>query len=271
VTVPKFLLDPKAGFLELVIRRVHAGVFGPGGGQSLSFVPAMQRCFEWDSAETLRLADGQTMTDNVNLTFGASGFAFAEPGTYDVEAVLVLTDETQEREFIAKSEKIRLRIAAPKTHDEERDAIDFFSDDVGLYLALGGSKALTRARGKLTDIVNRRGGDTSDPLVAHITRAFAIDESRAYVRYQDGKFGAEGADLNQAVKLIDNLGGQMATFDAATARATQELAQRWRQKLSGKPAESGPVAPAVTTAPPENDDEPTPLRAKRRKPGRGKR
>jgi hypothetical protein len=261
VTVPKFILDPKAGFVEIVIRRVNAGVFTPGGGQSLSFVPAMQRCFEWDSAETLVLADGQTMTDNVNLTFGSGGFAFAEPGTYDVTALLVLFDQQQQREFIARSQTVRLRIAAPRSDDEEQDAIQFFSDEVGLYLALGGSKALSGARETLTEIVARRKGKVSDPLVAHITRAFAIDESRSYVRYRDGKFASEPPKLEKAVKLIENLGKQMPAFDGATARSTQALAQRWRKELSGVDVKHGPVSPKVATAGPRKPQ----VRPKRRK------
>jgi hypothetical protein len=248
VTVPKFILDPKAGFVEILIRRVNAGAFAPGGGQSLSFVPAMQRCFEWDSAETLVLGDGEKMSDNVNLTFGSAGFAFAEPGTYDVTALLVLFNQQLQREFIAKSQTVRIRVAAPRNDDEEHDAMDFFSDEVGLYLALGGSKALSGARDRLAKIAARRKDDTKDPLVAHITRAFAIDESRAYVRYRNGKFATDAPDLGKAVKLVGTLGSDMPAFDAATKHATNELADRWRTQLRGGNARSGPVAPRVATA-----------------------
>ncbi len=245
VTVPKFILDPKAGFIEIVIRRVNAGAFGPGGSDALAFVPAMQRCFEWDAADAVALAHGDRITDNVNLTFGSSGFAFAEPGTYDVTALLVLFDQQRQRELVARSPTLRIRIASPKTTDEERDAMQFFTDDVGLYLALGGSPALSGARDRLESIVERRRGQTKDPLVAHVRRAMAIEQSRGYVRYRDGKFIAEGPHLERAVALIETLGTTTGAFDEATERSTRVLADRWRAGVRGATPSHGPVAPAV--------------------------
>jgi hypothetical protein len=246
LTLPSFLLDPKAGFIELIVRRVNAGAFAPGGSQSLSFVPVMQRCFEWDAADTIVLEDGATMADNVNLTFGSGGFAFAEPGTYEVTALLVLFDERNQRELVAKSNAVRLRIASPKTNDEERDAMLFFSDEVGMYLALGGSPALTGARDKLDQILERRNHDVGDPLVAHITRTMAIDASRPYVRYAKGKFRTQSAHLPEAVQLFDRLEkGGMQTFDTSTVNSTSELAKRTRAALGGKSMDLGPVAPRV--------------------------
>jgi hypothetical protein len=246
VTIPKFILDPKAGFIEIVIRRVHAGVFGPGNGQSVSFAPAMQRCFEWDSADQLFLQNGQSLSDNVNLTFGSGGFAFAEPGTYEVTALLVLFDEPGQRELIAKSNTLRLRIGAPRTDEEERDAMQFFTDEVGLYLVLGGSRALPHARNTLEDICKRRNDDARDPVVAHITRAMAIEESRPYVRYRDGKFLSQPANVEQAVTYADRLERSgLRAFDASTARATTQLASRWRREVEGAPVERGPISPAV--------------------------
>jgi hypothetical protein len=259
LTVPSFLLDPKAGFIELIVRRVNTGAFAPGGTQSLSFVPVMQRCFEWDAADAIVLEHGQTMADNVNLTFGSGGFAFAEPGTYEVTALLVIFDERNQRELVARSNTVRLRIASPKTNDEERDAMLFFSDEVGMYLALGGSPALEGARQKLAEIVDRRKHDVGDALVAHITRAMAIDATRQYVRYVKGKFETHSAQLPEAVKLFDELEqGGMQTFDASTLRSTNEIAKRSRAALEGKAMQQSPVVPRVY----RSEDAPVPADAR---------
>jgi hypothetical protein len=139
---------------------------------------------------------------------------------------------------------LRIRIASPKTTDEERDAMQFFTDDVGLYLALGGSPALSGARVRLESIVERRRGQTKDPLVAR-GRAMAIEQSRGYVRYRDGKFIAEGPHLERAVALIETLGTTTGAFDEATERSTRVLADRGRAGVRGATPSHGPVAPAV--------------------------
>lgn len=243
VQIPKFLLDPKAGFVEIVIRRVHAGAIGMAGTGAQTFTPAMQRCFEWDAADPMRLGPGESIEDNLNLTFGSGGFAFAEPGTYDVTALLVLFDEANQRELVARSGTVRLRIAAPRSDEEEREAIDFFSPDVGLYLALGGTPTLPRARETLTTMVERRGSNTADPLVAHAVRAMAIESTRGYVRFRNDQFEWVAADLPRAVRGFDALAaGQGPALDTLTRRQTEALALQCRQSLAGQ---QGPVSAAI--------------------------
>jgi hypothetical protein len=235
VAVPRFILDPKAGFLEVLVRRVHAGTFAPVGRESLSFVPAMQRCFEWDAAGSVSLAHGESIEDNVNLTFGSGGFAFAEPGTYDVTALLVVFDQVQQRELIARSNTLRLRVATPKTRNEEREAMDLLTDEAGLFLSLGGSSALGDTRDRLQAIAEARGLEAEDPVAAYIMRALAIDASRPYVRYREGRFESAGPRLDEAVGLLDRLGEtEMKVFDRATARLTRDLASRSQAQRKGK-------------------------------------
>lgn len=249
VTVPKFLLDPKAGFIEIVIRRVHSGAAGTPARPPESFTPLMQRCFQWDAADDVRLADGESMEDNINITFGSGGFAFAEPGTYDITALLVIFDERQQRELVTPSNPVRIRIGAPRSDEEERDAMDFFSADVGLYLALGGSAALPRTRGKLDEISERRGNDLRDPLVAHITRTRAIDDSRTYVRYHEDKFYVSEPKLDRASAWLEDLEQSAAfAFDTATARQTVHLAQQCRARREGRDSVVSSLnGPAVLT------------------------
>lgn len=252
---PKFILDPKAGFLEVLIKRVHSGAVGRVSTAAESFTPLVQRCFQWDAADAVRLKDGESIEDNINLTFGSGGFAFAEPGTYDVSALLVIFDQGQQRDLVVPSNTVRIRVAAPRSDDDERDAMNFFTPEVGMYLTLGGSAALSKTRDMLDEIVERRGKDLNDPLVAHVTRARAIDCARSYVRYEDQKFSVSRPDIEQAASLLNRLRDSApASFDAATARQTAELAEvceaRWKGEDAGEPLLVGPaVLPSdVSTA-----------------------
>ena len=205
VQVPKFLLDTKAGFIEVSIRRVHAGTVTGSGSGAASFSPVMQRCFQWDAADDMRLQPGESMEDDVNLTFGSGGFAFAEPGTYDIHALLVLFDNVAQRELVARSNTLRLRIAAPRSDDEERDALDFFTPSVGMYVALGGSPTLKSGRAGLERIIERHRGDLADPVVVSLSKSLAFDDARTYVRYLDGDFVDTGSDVERAASSIDAL------------------------------------------------------------------
>jgi hypothetical protein len=255
VEIPTFMLDPKAGFLEVLIKRVNSGAVGRGSTAAESFTPLMQRCFQWDAADSTRLQDGESLEDNINLTFGSGGFAFAEPGTYDVTTLLVVFDQAQQRDLIVPSNTIRVRIGAPRSDEDERDAMEFFTPEVGMYLTLGGSAALTKARDTLDELANRRNNDMDDPLVAHITRARAIDSARAYVRYEDHKFYVTRPNVERAAGLLTKLRDNGArTFDAATARQTAHLAEtcqaQWEGRDAGTPTAGGPsvLPPDVSSA-----------------------
>jgi hypothetical protein len=244
IEMPSFMLETKAGFLEVVIKRVNSGAVGRASTAAESFTPLMQRCFQWDAADTVRLKDGESMEDNINLTFGSGGFAFAEPGTYDVTTLLVIFDQAQQRDLIVPSNTVRIRIGAPRSDQDERDAMDFFTPEVGMYLTLGGSAALTKTRDLLDDLADRRNNDLDDPLVAHITRARAIDSARAYVRYEDRRFYVSQPDLERAATLLTKLRDVPRVFDAATARQTAHLADvchaNWQGKDLGKSTSIGP-------------------------------
>jgi hypothetical protein len=245
IEIPKFMLDPKAGFLEVLIKRVNSGAVGRAKTTAESFTPLMQRCFQWDAADAVRLNDGESMEDNINLTFGSGGFAFAEPGTYDVTTLLVIFDQAQQRDLIVPSNTIRIRIGAPRTDQDELDAMDFFTPEVGMYLTLGGSAALTKTGEMLDALADRRNNDLDDPLVAYITRARAIDSARAYVRYEDHRFYVSQPNLEHAATLLTKLRDNATpVFDAATARQTAKLADvcqaKWKGKETNEPIVIGP-------------------------------
>jgi hypothetical protein len=222
--VPQGLLDPKGGILELLVRR-SAGVSLRSLADAQPFQPILQRCYDTDEAAPLVIPDGGSITENVNLTYGTSGFPFAEPGAYEVTALLAVPQ--QDRELVLRSRTLPIRIAAPQSIDEDRDALDLFRDDVGVYLALGGNRNLAQAHDRLQGIVERRGEDMSDPVVAAIVRAQALDARREYVRMYDGGFRTTGAEPGRAAELLGRLDERaLLAFDAETAKQTRALAVR---------------------------------------------
>jgi hypothetical protein len=226
--LPPVLLDPKGGFLELLVRRT-GGTSTRSLQEAEVFSPIVQRCFDIDPTSFDTVGHGDSIRNNVNLTYGSSGFPFAEPGAYEVTALLAVYDRANDQELIVRSEPLPIRVATPQSVEEDRDAMDLFRDDVGVYLALGGNRALTGAREALGEVVERRGAEVHDPVVASIVRAQAIDAGRSHLRYEQEQFREEGADPAQAADLLGRLDdAALQAFDADTADGTRRLAERYR-------------------------------------------
>jgi hypothetical protein len=221
INIPGFYLDPKTGFLEILVKRQTLN----GDSRTIKFKPVITRCYDIGDHINDILNHGQSMSNNINLTFGSAGFTFAEPGNYEITAVLSIYSGNNN--YVVKSEPLFIRIEYPKTREEELDALKIFNKDVGYYLALGGSDYLTNAEIKLKEVRARRQGVEkiiSDPLVAYITRCIAINLSRDFVYYKEGKFNIRKAKLVKAVELF----GQLKTnddkiFDKATLTGTRSL------------------------------------------------
>jgi hypothetical protein len=227
--LPTGFLDPKGHFLELLIRR-HRTDDPTGLRAAEPFVPLVQRCYDQPADAVTGLGPGETMTDNLNLTFGSSGFSFAEPGIYDVTALLAIPkieNGKLKAEWVTRSNPQRIQIAHP-TRVEEHDLADLFDGEVGAYFALGGSPALYRAADKLATIQERRGDDPADPIVANIIRCRGIEAQRSPVRYDAAsqRFQVLQPDLDEAARQLGRLDEPaLAQFDKATASATRELAE----------------------------------------------
>ena len=231
--LPNWLLDPKAGALDVIVRRVTDG---GSTEQAVLWGPVMQRCYELVPQAVDTVTAGSSIRRNLNLTFGAGGFTFAEPGEYEVQTVVSLPNQSQRREYIIPSNRLRIRISYPKTREEEEDAMVFLRRDVGLYFALGGSHILEAAQDDLETIRARRQGrlkKIQDPLVANIVRCTGIDAGRAYVRRRDNRFIIQEGQRERSADLLERLDDQaLKAFDRDTATNTKKLAQKHRQAAS---------------------------------------
>jgi hypothetical protein len=226
--IPRFVLDPKAGMLEFIIKRRRSPVDNTGSHTGFVFRPIVHRCFNAEQAASDLVPPGQNLTENVNLTFGSAGFTFVEPGEYAVQAVFVWQKARQEIRTI-KSNVLTIRIAYPKSAAEERDGQYLFRRDVGYYFALGGSDALSAAEDILNEIAQRRqlkAKAVTDPLVANIVRCKAINLTRDFVTYADGKYSVRRADPEKARTLFESIEKiSQKIFDPQTCRTTLQTAK----------------------------------------------
>ncbi|MFO7681404.1 MAG: acetyltransferase [Chloroflexota bacterium] len=233
IDIPPVLLDPKAGFLEVLIRRWQGDSNTGDLSNADIFVPVFQRCFDLDESVFDIVPDGKSIKDNLNLTFGSGGFAFAEPGVYDVTALVVLYDSANQRDRIIRSNTLRIRVGVPKSQAEEQDGMVLLRSDVGLYFALGGSDGLDKADDDLSALMERRMGKAklvTDPVSANIVRCKGINAGRPYIRYQSGKYTERDGDRAEAASWLEKLSSRaLKAFDAATAASTEQLAAKHKK------------------------------------------
>lgn len=229
IDLPPQVLDPKAGFLELLVRR-RTGAPARGLVDATPFVPLMQRCYDLTPAASDALAAGATLRNNLNLTFGSGGFAFAEPGEYDITPLLsfvVRNDQGEPEDLVIRGEPLGIRVAHPHTMGEEHDAQVLFRPDVGVWFALGGSDCLAGAGEALEGVKDRRRASLgeADPVVAAITRAAGIHAGRPSVRFMAGRYTCADGDHKRAATLLGSLDDTaLRNFDAHTAENTKLLA-----------------------------------------------
>lgn len=124
-------LDPNKGVVGIYIQRPS--------GDVVQFRPLMTMCQE-KIPETI-LKPRVPLYQDIHLTFGKEGFYFQEPGVYLIRAVY-LGGESR----TSYSNVLSLRVAAPRTAEQDHLAANFFDPINGHLLAVGpsGSAQFTR-------------------------------------------------------------------------------------------------------------------------------
>jgi hypothetical protein len=221
VTVPADPLDVKTGVLALFIRRVTTDA-PPVAADYHRFTPMTVACP--DPAGTVTVGPHDLLSNNVNLTFGAGGFAFPEAGRYEIRPVLDLPDPWG----VVPGRPLELRVVEPAGPADRRDLEVLMRPDVGAWFALGGADALGGAGDDLAGLTPRRlaANGPADPVVAAATRAAGLHAARGAVRFTAGRFHEREPDVDTAARLLDRLDDvALRTFDRQTAAATARLAR----------------------------------------------
>ena len=106
------------------------------------------------------LAPGESVYGSLTIATGINGWNIAEPGFYTVQVAL----HREEEDVV--SNDLQVRIAPPRSYEEEFVAQDFFSEEVGRTLAFHGTRYLDQANDTLRQVVDQFG----DKRVAHHAR-----------------------------------------------------------------------------------------------------
>ena len=227
LTIPTSLLDPKAGFVELLIRRVTRG--RPASGAPEAFLPIIARCFDLAQEVTQTIQPGGMFEDNVNLTFGAAGFSFAEPGLYEVQALLVIYDRVRGVDRIAPSNVLTLDVQYPVGRDDHAVSDLVLTADAGRWFALGAPERLDAVGERLLGLARAKAkSEQHRPLVGSILRTAMFGAARPRYRETKGKRQAT-QEPEQALRFADDLKEVGLEFlDPVTARQTGRFMDEMR-------------------------------------------
>jgi len=238
MVVPPGLLEPAARGVRIAVRSWNGH---RPSDEARIFRPVFNCCYEGpalsDSGSTLKRG-GPRREQSLNLTYGVDGFTFGSPGAYEVTAELALVDARTGEEVVVRSRPLRLWVGAPHSKMEERDARDFYQDEVGLFFALDGPAALERAKKTLLEMADRRPeSNLADPIQANILRVLAFNECRRYVRYSDGGYQPWSPDPEAVAawraKIAELVRSEAA--DAAFDPITLNELQQWLAKQGWTP------------------------------------
>ncbi len=222
-TGPAWLLDPKAGQLEVQIRGPRRGAASLDRKNPRRFLPIAARCFEADLKQPV------PTKINLNLAYDSDGFAFPEAGTYEVRVVLRLLGvealpyhpAASLKNTVIVSDWLRLDVGEAEGL-EERDRALLRDPRTGLYWALGGAATLGDVAARLDDYVARQytgGREVRDPIVAHALRCRGLEAARRYLRPERAASSGEALRYLRAIQ-------DAPCFDRVTRDEMQQLVQR---------------------------------------------
>lgn len=116
------------------------------GDPAQTWRPYAEHCHE---SETRVLEPGEALYGQHFVAVGPNGWAVDEPGVYTVQAALHIGGED------VVSNPLEIRVAPPRSYDEEFLAQEFFSDEVGRTLAFNGTRYFDGANDTLREVVEQ--------------------------------------------------------------------------------------------------------------------
>ena len=117
------------------------------------------------------LQPGESLHHSAFASVGIKGWHISEPGPYEVRVGLTSGS------IQALSDRLRLRVATPCGRDEETIAQDFFTDEVGRALVLGGAAETSQAHTVLEQLVDRY---AERPVARHAQLSLGIPKMKAH-------------------------------------------------------------------------------------------
>ncbi|MFE0186773.1 reprolysin-like metallopeptidase [Streptomyces sp. NPDC058989] len=150
---------------------------------------------------------GESLYEQVVLSFGVGGWKIAEPGAYQVYAALRTAPENASSAVSAAptgqvlAAPLPIRVERPASREQERLADDVCTDTVGRVLALGGSRVMDDANDVLREVTDR----IPDELVAkHAAACLSTAATIPGKVMSDGgarRIEARGTDADAGMEL----------------------------------------------------------------------
>jgi hypothetical protein len=117
------------------------------------------------------LQPGQEITESLFVSVGVNGWDLAEPGLYTMQIAM----EIDGGDLLSNA--LRLRVAPPKSYDEEYIAQDVYTDTAGRVMAFDGSMALDSGTNAWRELVERL---PDSKAATHARVALAVPHTRNY-------------------------------------------------------------------------------------------
>ncbi len=183
-------MDPEDQFLSLYIRRPN--------GDFVRYVPPVRRLK--GPGDVVVLEPGESIQNNVLVSFSAKGLEFQEPGEYRLRAYY-----GQDESAAIPSAALRLRVAAPKSREDEELGFLLFDARVAKFLYFNGSERHPEVLSNLQEAASKY-RKSSPRVVRHLNAALGIHLSRdhKHIKTVEGRrvIVARKAQNRQAVPYL---------------------------------------------------------------------
>ncbi len=167
-----------ANRLNLEDRLVKLFIRRPGG-EFVRFVPPIH-C-EIFPGDFVVLEPGESIQNNVLVSFSAKGNEFQEPGEYRLRAYYGPGESA-----MVASKILRIRVSTPKSRQDEELAHMLFDQKTAKFLYFNGSERYPQITSDLMEAVSRY-GKSNPRVVKHIRAALGMHMGRNYKRIKSLK------------------------------------------------------------------------------------
>jgi len=210
------LIDPRYQFLNVEMRKKGTEQFEPFRSAVLA---------DARGVAATRLKPGDSIHEEIKVFFGADGWTFKEPGTFEVRADYPAggSEPTvlDEREGRVQSALLELEIKAPTTSTDRRATNLMLGYEQGLFIFLEGADHLSRAKAKLRSVVEEAPGSATAPAArlalaqavlnpapspgSRVATQIDVEKAQEYLR------GLPSADLPplSVVRAVDDLAKEL--------------------------------------------------------------
>lgn len=213
------LLDPRYQFLNVEIRKKGTEEFVPFRSAVLA---------DARGVPAARLKPGDSLHDEIKIFFGAKGWTFKEPGTFEIRADYPVAGlepgAAGEREGHIQSGVLELEIIQAPTASTSRRATDLILGDgryeQGLFLFLDGADHLKGAKARLQGLLEAAPNSVQAPAVRLALAQAVLNPSP-----RPGSRVAAEVDVAQAQEYLRELPTE-GLPPLSVARAAKQLEKR---------------------------------------------